>query len=235
MIRHSPLKNEGFTLLELLVAVAMFAIIALALHSVFFGALRLRERAHGTFETRLQKDAVMEMIRKDLASTVAPVGILAGALTGEKGGTDGQRLDRLEFHTATGSVDDSSPWGDIQRVEYALVEPDTPGDQNEWHLVRNTTRNLLAPTEQEPEQQRLLRNISSLWLEYYDGEQWQDSWDSTARENELPLAIRLQLQFLSVENRTPMPVELVVPVSVRALVSQAPAIPGAALSEGSGR
>jgi hypothetical protein len=44
--------------------------------------------------------------------------------------------------------------------------------------------------------QPLARGIHSLAFQYYDGEYWQDTWDSSTEDPKLPLAVRIHLTFL---------------------------------------
>ncbi len=208
-------NHGGFTLLELLTATAMFAVIVVALYTVFYGALRMRERAHDTFEERLPKDALMALLWRDLSCAPVPSGILAGAFVGEKIEEGGQRLDRLELYTASAVVDENDPWGDIQIVALSTEPPENSDEAEGRDLVRETNRNLLASTEEEPQEQRLLHGLESLEFQYYDGEEWQDSWDSTARENTLPLAVRIQVRFQSdeEESRAQLPIDVIVPMA----------------------
>jgi type II secretion system protein J len=214
--RRCRLTAGGFTLLELLIASAMFAVIVGALYSAFYGALRLREKAYETLEKGLPKRYAVSLIQRDLAYIAAPVGLLAGPMIGEKTEEGDLRLDLLEIHTASGMVHDDEPWGDIQRIKYS-VEEDPLDDNQGKHLVRAVTRNLLPSIEEEPEEERLLRHVQSLEFSYYDGEEWQDSWDSTARENELPEAIRLRIEYAPPEGdeRIEPPIELVVSSTLR--------------------
>jgi type II secretion system protein J len=221
--RASLLRRRGFTLIEVLAATTMFAILIVAVFSVFYAALGMRERAHAAFESDLPRAYVAEIIRRDLAGTIVPTGLMAGEFIGETNNSRNMRSDQLEFHTASGIVNDTDPWGDIQKVEYYLEQPENQtvqANEDSKDLVRAVTRNLLASTTQEPEAQRLLNNVQSLNITYYDGEDWQDSWDSTTEENVAPEAIRVAIAFLPTEagERQPDPIDLVVPV-----VAQAPA------------
>ena len=83
----------GFTLLEVLVATAIFTVLVGALYSLFYGALRLRERTYEVTEASLPKDYIVTLIKRDLASVVPPVGILAGPMIGETEGDTGERFD----------------------------------------------------------------------------------------------------------------------------------------------
>ena len=63
-------------------------------------------------------------------------------------------------------------------------------------LVRAITRNLLPVTRRRmPEEKHtLLSGVQSLTFLYYDGTQWDATWDTTQQTN-LPLAIKVQIQM----------------------------------------
>jgi type II secretion system protein J len=212
----------GFTLLEVLVATAIFTVLVGALYSLFYGALRLRERTYEVTEAGLPKDYIVTLIKRDLASIVPPVGILAGPMIGETEGDTGQRFDSLEFHTGSGIVDDYDPWGNIQKIEYYLVDSEEWGESEGYSFVRAVTRNLLASTTEDPEEERLLNRVQSLEFAYYDGEYWQDVWDSTTQENETPVAVRMRIDFLPSEEgeRETRPIELVCEIVTEALETE---------------
>lgn len=215
-------NRGGFTLLELLTATAMFAVIVVALYTVFYGALRMRERAHDLFEERLPKDALIALLQRDLSCAPVPAGILAGAFVGEKVEEGGHRLDRLELYTASAGVDENDPWGDLQKVALSTEPPEHSDEAEGRDLLREITRNLLASTEEAPEEQRLLHGLESLEFQYYDGEAWQDSWDSTTMENALPLAVRIQIRFQPGQegSRSQIPIDMIVPMAAGTSASE---------------
>jgi len=217
--------QRGFTLLELLLAVLVFSIVLGAIHVVFVSAFRLRNRTSEAIERALPLQQAVAILKRDLANIVPPSGTLSGALqstptistsgsmTASRRGQNGP-----EFYTATGIVDDNAPWSEIRRVSYFLAAPtnDTPG----LDLYRSVTRNLLPLTQDETDDQYLMSGVEAIAFQYYDGNAWRDTWDSTQVDsatglsNNLPRAIRLELQ-LHYENRAagvPAPVQLIVPV-----------------------
>ena len=188
-------REAGFTLLEILVASVIFAILVGALSSLFWGAMRLRERTFEVVEGGIPNAYVVRLIERDLDHLLPPGGVLAGNLLAEMETEGDARKDTLEFYSASGILSEKTSWGDIQKITYYLVSPqDGPTDAGS-DLVRAVTRNLLASTEEEPEEQRLLQNVTSLEFSYYDGEEWQDSWDSTTEEAVVPVAIKGRIQF----------------------------------------
>lgn len=222
-----PGIKSGFTLIEILIATTLFAVVVGALYSVFYGAMRLRERAYLRFEKTVPKNYAFERMKMDLASAMPPDGILASSMISQTSEKMNARSDSLEFYSSTGIIDQNNPWGDIQRILFYLAPPEL-ADSKGYDLVRAITRNLLSPNEELPEEEHLFTDVESLAFSFYDGTSWLESWDSTAEENRLPTAIRVRVTFtepLNVENaeRQP-PVELLVPlVAVSANATPTPA------------
>jgi prepilin-type N-terminal cleavage/methylation domain-containing protein len=83
---------------------------------------------------------------------------------------------------------------DIRRVEYLVEQID--GDNC---LVRRVTSNLLPDIEPDPDEEMevLCRGVRSFNVEYFDGTDWQTSWDSTATTpaNMIPIAVRITLEL----------------------------------------
>lgn len=215
-------SSRGFTLLEVLVATAIFVVLVGALYSLLYGALRLREKTYEVTEAGLPKGYIAMLIKRDLANIAAPVAILSGPMIGEKDEQGEQRLDRLEFHTSSGIVNDTDPWGDVQKVEYYLAQARGYDESEGNELVRAVTRNLLASTVEEPEEEWLLSGVQSLEFAYYDGEYWQNVWDSTTQENETPLAVSMHIEFVPSEEgeRERPPMDLICEIVTKAVTNE---------------
>jgi hypothetical protein len=223
--------------LELLIAVSAFAIVLAAINAVFYGALRLRNKAHQSFEQTVPLQRALVVIKRDLANIVLPGGTLSGSLqttpttsltstgTGATGGsastvTPGQIS--ANFYTASAIIDENSPFSEIQRVSYALVAPTNGAAGRD--LFRSVTRNLLPSLQEQPVREPLLQGVQALGFLYYDGTQWRDSWDSTVADprtgltNTLPQAIKMQLSLVgrNTSGLNYAPVELVVPLTPQA-------------------
>lgn len=204
---NMDIRSRGFTVLEVLVATAMFSILIAALYTVFNSAIRLRERTYEIVEHAVPTDFIIARIKHDLDHVMPPTGLMAGEFIGENDEDSGYPFDTLEIHTASGSVTENEPWGDVQRVEYYLADPmdefDPDGeivDRHGFDLVRSVVRNLLETEIEEPEEEILLNGIQSLDFTYYDGEYWQESWDSTTQEDPMPVAVKAYIEFVEPEN-----------------------------------
>lgn len=213
-------QPRAFTLLEMLIAIAIFAIVITAMSSVFYSALRLRNNATADLEAKLPVEQAVNVIRRDLAGLLPPGGILSSQLqTSATSGMNGQ--SGTAFYTSTGIIDSNTYWGDAQCVSYQLMTPVNAGPRPVGKdLVRVVSRNLLSTVQDQPSQQWLLSGVQNITFSYFDGSNWQDAWDSTTSSN-LPTAIKVQIDLATENNqRAPSPIELVVPIVVQARTNQ---------------
>ena len=192
----SPRRQPGaFTLLELLVATAMTAVLAGSLYATLHVAFKARRTATAVVEQMRKAELAVELIRADVEAAVVPRGILAGGFLGEDA-TDGAGwpMDVLMLHCTADGAAETEGVGDIRMVELAC-EPAEDGEG--MILLRRLTLNLLRTTVEEPAEEVLCRGVRSLDLKYFDGTDWQDNWDSAARDNTLPLAVEVTLQLVA--------------------------------------
>ena len=223
---------QGFTLIEVILAVGIFSIVLVAINTAFFAALRLRQRTSDILEQRLPLDHALSVLRQDLMNAVPPGGVLAGDFrsgnSGSAAGASGSRSSSaaganrglgtaqnggLDFFTANGALTQDAPWGDIQEVNYQLQEPADRLHTYGRQLVRTVTRNLLATATQVSDVQQLAGNIENLDFFYFDGLQWRNDWDTTTGDTGLPQAVRVRIQLASADGPSPrgaQPYEMVV-------------------------
>ena len=220
---------KAFTLIEMLLAVAICAIVLVAINGVFATAVRLRDKTSEAVEDALPVNREMDMMVRDLKGTVGPGGYLAGdfrcgaqamgatmGLSGEAGSAG------LDFFTSTGALSDKAPWGDIQEVFYELKAP-TDRNQTGMELVRCVNRNLLSTTTATPEIQSLLGKVQTLQFDCYDGTQWRDTWDTSAGDTNLPVAVRIRIQLAAKQGETianQQPLEMLVPLTSQTRTNQ---------------
>jgi len=186
-------RRGAFTLLEMIVAMAIMAVLAGSLYATLHTAFRARRSATAAVEETRRADLTLALVETDLASAVVPTGLLAGGFLGEPA-TDaaGRPADALLLHATAPGGTAVAGRGDIRAIEFACEPSD---DDTGLVLVRYVTTNLLAPTTPEPEEETLCRNVFALSLRYYDGIEWLDTWDSTTQDNDLPAAVEVVLEL----------------------------------------
>ena len=208
-------SRAGFTLVELLIAVLAFAIVLASINSVFYGALRLRNTTAQALERALPLQHAVALIKHDLASLVPPGGTLSGELQSSvfDSGVAGQITG--EFTTASGVIDATSPWSEVQKVSYALLDSTNQiGAKDLYRLVR---RDLLDDTGQPSALQWLLGGVREVSFFYLRDGQWAGSWDSTTEESKVPASIKVEIVLDSQTGLgvNPDPIEIVVPILVQ--------------------
>lgn len=196
MIRRRT-HRSAFTLLEMLVALALMALLAASLYASLHIGFRARARAEAAVAPVRAATLPLELLRRDIESAPPPTGILAGAFVGQDARADGsaEDADTLVFYSAVEDVGRDGPM--IRKIELALTAAD---DGKDSALVRRVTANLLAPETPEPVEDTLCRNVMSFNLRYFDGSSWVDSWDSSTRENALPLALEVTLKIRNLDS-----------------------------------
>ncbi len=162
-------QQRGFTLLELLVAITIFAIVGVMAMSGYNQLVRQREIAAATMERiRNVQRSVMRMsqdfeqlaarpIRDATSSTDIP------ALYFSNNGSDIIEFTHAGWTNPTG-INRST----LQRVRYRLVDHKLYRDY--WSVLDRTLTNV-------PLQVQLLDNVSTMTLRYMDNSNtWQTSW-----------------------------------------------------------
>jgi len=189
------MRRRGFTLLEVLLALSIAAILLAAVVAALFGAIRLRRTAEQMQQRSTPELALRAAIRADLANAVVPAGVLHGPLLIESSGDDTTARDRLELYTTAGALSDEKPWPDVRRVEYLLDEESAGDDSEGLPFVRRETFNLLSDVEDETVRRDtvLIADATALSIECLDGETWVETWDSTVVDNANPTLVRLSI------------------------------------------
>src|SRR5690348_10258638 len=155
-------QGEGaFTLIELLIATAIGAVVLLVINATFFAALRLHNATHDKIDEDLVVQRTLSIVRKDLAGIMIPpnpqatTAKLSGQLTTDVSSTnelDGSS-ERVtpDIFTNSGKIDGWTPYADVQMVSYYLSPAADGGPTKD--LVRVVTRNLLPVIEATIESQ----------------------------------------------------------------------------------
>ncbi len=180
----------GFTLLELLVAMSIMAVITASLYSTLSLAFKMKDSIREKLGPLARANAVLDMMRSDLNCCVDPEMELAGAFIGEQASVNDN--DRLVFYSSNNSSlrELENAACDIYQVEYSLEQYD---QWNGYSLVKRTAVNLLSSSEPESKDNILCRGVYGLRFSYYDGASWQASWDSETADSPLPKLLKVTI------------------------------------------
>ena len=181
-------SNKGFTLLEVLIALVLLAVLAAALYGSYFTVVRARDRASEGMEVRRELGSTLELLRREIASAVY-------------NSSDKQRLrfvveDRDNFGKPASNLELTTlaPTGLLRKesgiisVKYQLLEKD-----KQWILTRRE-QDLFLSSDTTPVYPQM-EHINAFLVECYDGSKWIKSWD-TALNGRLPPKVRIKIQFL---------------------------------------
>ncbi len=214
---------SSFTLIEVLLALAICAIVLVAINAVFATAVHLRDRTAANVNQTIPVNQALDIVSRDLKSVAGPHGFLAGDFKcdaqtmGQNMGLSASGGNGLDFFTSTGVISESSPFGNLQEVYYQLMPAAKGNRALGMDFVRCVNRNLLATTLQTPDIQILLTDIESADFECYDGSMWRN-WDTSVTDTNLPTAVRIRLQQAvdpNLNNARPPALELIVPLTTQ--------------------
>lgn len=183
MARNVPLQGKdlkGFTLLEVLVSVAILAIIMAALYSAYTTNVEAIQIARENGQVHQTARIALDRITKDLQSALTEMRTVNGTsqlgFVGKDQERDGKRMDRLDFTTLTYmALSDQSPAADLCEVGYRVVED--PEQQEVLVLMRRQKVLVFIPKEDASQgagfseggrEQELARNLAGFQITYED-------------------------------------------------------------------
>ncbi len=180
-------RHQGFTLLEVLIAIAIFSVVSLASFTIFDTVLR------GDESSKLRSDRQNELQRAFFLIERDVMQIAKRSLR-----INGEAPTNVFIQTA-----DDSFLADNQAMAFVrngwtnpgLLLPRSDMQSVAYRLEDNTLERLHynfvdAVVGQEPKIRPLISNVSDLSFEFYDGQKWQEKWSG----NTLPLAIAIEIE-----------------------------------------
>ena len=183
-------KRSAFTLLEIMVALALFALVAAAIYSSWFAVMRGAQVGLASAAKIQRSRIAMQTIEEALSS--------ARSFDADNQyytfiGENGAEATLSFVSRLSDSFPRSGKFGDfnVRRVTFALE----PGPQNGKQLVLRQNPILMDLDQDEKEHPVVIaKEVKGFELEFWDGkaEDWLDEWTQT---NQLPLMVKVVLQF----------------------------------------
>ncbi|MCA8920529.1 MAG: prepilin-type N-terminal cleavage/methylation domain-containing protein, partial [Planctomycetes bacterium] len=187
-------SRRGFTLIELMVTMAITALVFAMVGGILISVLSASERVEIELQYEKRGYGALTLIRRDLSGVYA-YGLGGIAFKGEDEEQDGRSADTLDFVT-TARVLPPDEEGKVPRmieVGYKLDANDALGDKS-LTLFRRA-----EPFEGDPikggDYLELLSGVESFALEYLDPktQEWVEDWD---KPDLLPLAVKITLELV---------------------------------------
>jgi len=178
--------NKGFTLLELLIALALLAILSAALYGTYFSLMRGREVAIAGMESRRELRVTLDMLRRELCSAFYNRTNKRLHFVVEDRDIFGKPASTLEFTAISAPSGSEFPTSDLVTLRYQPVEKD-----NKIALGRQV-KDLFVT--QEPVRYPQMDEVEGFLVECYDGGKWVKSWD-TAINMGLPKSVRITVRI----------------------------------------
>jgi len=210
---------DAFTLIEILIAVAIFGIVLVAINTVFYSGLHLQRATTRMLDESAPVQQAFAMMRRDLRGAILPP---TNSAFGSwfKSGADNQSFGSssdatLEFYTTTGTLRHENPWSDLQRVSYQLTNSTDRTTLQGRDLMRVVTRNLMPTGVEESELEYVMSGVESMEYECFNGTEWSKTWDTELEDAGLPQAVRVRLLMINtnaVNSILREPLELLVPI-----------------------
>ena len=180
----SPLPRAGFTLLELLVALALLVIIAAAVYGSYFTVIRGRDSATAGMESLRETAATLAQLRREFSSALYRREDKRLFFVVEDRDQFGKPASNLTFTTLGMTRSGDSPSSDLREVSYR------PREKEGRLLLARSEKELFFKIE--PQQYPQMEELEGFLVECDDNGKWVRSWDTTLN-GKLPDAVRITL------------------------------------------
>jgi len=184
----------GFTLIEVMTAVTILAIMATVAFTIVFGAVKRSRHIDTRVELSTEAAAIVNLITEDLRGTFLHDNPDDHFFLGVDDFNAEDPADELSLlTTAVLPVNPEIPAGGIGEVEYSIAE----GENGIRLLMRREQSPARSPFDEGGDDIEITDRLQSLNLTYSDGEDWFDRWDTQgSAEHEagkLPRQVRVEL------------------------------------------
>ena len=180
-------EQQGFSLLELLIAIAIFSVVSLASFTIFDTVLRGDENSKIRSDRQNELQRAFLLMERDftqIAKRSMRVNGEAPSNSFLQTSDDSFLADEQAIAFVRNGWTNPGlllPRSDMQRVAYRVV------DETLQRLHYNFVD---AVVGQEPKIRPLISQVTNLTFEFYDGSKWQDKWSGST----LPQAIAIEIE-----------------------------------------
>ena len=187
---------RGFTLIEMMLAIGVLALILAMLASSFSTIAHSKVHAEGRLMVDREGRALLWQLGTEVSNAVqTPYALSNVALLGNGHMGNGLPIDTITMSTFSAghrrAITGMTP---ENIVTYNLTpNRDRPG----CYLLQRSQQSGLLTSTPALQSMVLADNVLSLHIRYFDGQRWGESWDSSSliRGQQLPVAVAIQIQM----------------------------------------
>jgi len=170
-----PQREEGFTLIEIMAALTIFALMGVVVFSVVFDASKRSRVIDREVKLQMAAGAILDLVTEDLKGTYIKSGEFP-FLLGEDVWQGDDQADTVQLITTSSMpVSPFVPNGGLSEVGYSLSFPDGGGLGT---LFRREQFPPDLPDDEGGNTFAVSGKVRSFNVRYYDGDSWWDLWDS---------------------------------------------------------
>ncbi len=194
--RHSFSRSErGFTLIEILVAISILAILLTSVYGIFSSVSLVRERLDADSAEYHRARVLFDRLGRELRGTYFQPRDKNLVFAG-KSVDDGM----VELELTTTAVSPLSQTGTgIAKVHYLLIK-DSEDETGGLVLMRSENPAHESIDEGEAGMMRMVPGIEAMTLRFYNNGRWQEAWEG--RTSGLPDLVEIALQLRTGEEKT---------------------------------
>lgn len=197
---NRPARDQGFTLLEILIAVALISVIMMIVYSVTFQSIRGKKKVEEKGDVYHNARIIVDKMVQDLS--------MAFLIGGEA--HVGQRQGSAQIKTVFNGSGDKITFASLSHVrlfqnakeseqceiEYKLEKD--PDNRDFYLLMRRETPDIDTRPDDGGAWTELANDVKKMEFEYYDAKRndWQSSWNTAVEGNNvLPKAVRISVEM----------------------------------------
>jgi general secretion pathway protein J len=187
--RKRTVSNRGFTLLEILVALALLVILSGALYGTYFSLMRGRETAAMKMDERRELSETLDRLHREISAAFYNANDNRLHFVVEDRDYFGKPASTLDFTAIAPPRSDSVPASDQVQLVYKPVE------KARKFLLARQEKDLFTTTD--PQQYPQMKELEGFLVECStDGSKWVRTWDATRLNgNRIPRYVKVTLML----------------------------------------
>ena len=183
----STWRNNGFTLLELLVALALLVILSGALYGTYFSLMRGRDRAVVKMEERRELSVTLDQLRREISAAFYNTNNKRLHFVVEDRDYFGKPSSTLDFTALAPPRSDQQTMSDQVQLVYKGVEKDKK------LVLARQEKDLYVTVDPLPYPQ--MEELEGFLVECYDGGKWVRTWDTALNSGRLPMCVKITISL----------------------------------------